>query len=86
MLMLMLMHPSISACDSRPYAVTDIRLRQRRDPQLLLLILYIEKKEPYTMNVPASIAEDKFSKFVLDEDDILYKMHTPAKPYDTEIF
>lgn len=38
------LQPSVNACDKSPYVPNEIRLSQRRDPQLLQLILFLEKK------------------------------------------
>lgn len=78
------MQPSVNACDKSPYVPNEIRLSQRRDPQLLQLILFLEKTEPYTMEVHASLSEEKASEFFLDENDILYKIQEPSKHYDSE--
>ena len=74
--------PTVAHCDVSGYAPDSIYQRQRRDPELLQLILFLESQEPYSQPVPSEIAEAKSENFFLDEDNLLYKLQTPNKPYD----
>ena len=69
---------TVSATTGEP----DIALRQRRDPELLQLISFLENGQEYSSKVDPSIAKEKSSEFFL-EDNILYKKIVPSKPYDT---
>lgn len=64
---------------------SDISLRQRRDPELIQLISYLENGQDYSMKVDPSISIEKCHEFFI-RDNILYKTIKPNKPYDaTEV-
>ena len=69
---------------SKPlYCPDRIRCHQRRDPELIQLILYKEENIPYSQQVPASISKEHSNEFFL-ENGILYKETEPDRPYNPD--
>jgi len=74
--------PAVCAINKHPYNARKVRERQRADPELVQLILYLEKQIPYTMDVPTELSHSNSDNFFLDSEGILYKLLESDKPYD----
>ena len=81
---LLRLQPAVFTCDTTGYTPDAIYHRQRREPSLLQLILYLESQEPYTSPVPPELGAVNAPNFFLTNDGILYKHREPPKSYDPD--
>ena len=77
--------PMVASADrNQAYDPINLRERQRKDPELIQLILFLEDGTPYTGKVPPELAQKHADEFFLNEDGILYKKADKKKPYDPD--
>ena len=77
------LQPTVSVTSAGGYDPARIAKLQRADPQLHQLITFLETGEPYHMDVAPELVQDNAHDFFIDEENVLYKLNAPDKPYKT---